>query len=154
MLQEILTWHGLGDKMGSKPIIMNKFLVFVVALFLTTNVFSQLEASIASLGFGDIAHFEDVSVEFVELISDSRCPKNVQCIRAGEAEVLVAVYKNGKFSHEKKLVFHASGVVNQEQLQLFNSEYLNIQGLALHPYPFGVGKIIDENYYLDLQINQ
>jgi hypothetical protein len=129
-------------------------LLLLFALMLSITSFSQVEPGITSVDFGDIAHFEDVSVEFVKLISDSRCPKNVQCIRAGEAEVLVAVYKNGKFSHEKKLVFHASGVVNQEQLQLFNSEYLNIQGLALHPYPFGVGKIIDENYYLDLQINQ
>lgn len=132
---------------------MNRFLLLIFTLFLTTSVFSQVESGIASLGFGDVAHFDTVSIEFVELISDSRCPKNVNCIRAGEAEVLVVVYKNGKFSHEKKLVFDASGVVNQEQLQLFNSEYLHIQGLALYPYPVGVGKIIDENYYLDLQIN-
>jgi len=121
-------------------------------MFSTTS-FSQVEPGIASLNFGDIAHFDDVSIEFLELISDSRCPKNVNCIRAGEAEILVAIYRNGKFSHKKKLVFHASGHVNQEQTQLFNSKYLNIQGLALYPYPMDAGKIVDENYYLDLQIN-
>lgn len=120
---------------------------------LSTTSFSQVEPGIVSLDFGGVAHFEDVSIEFVEVISDSRCPKNVNCIRAGEAEVLIAIFRNGTFSHNKKLVFHASGLVNEKQVQLFNTDYLNIQGLALYPYPVGVGRIIDETYYLDLQIN-
>ena len=132
---------------------MSRFILMLLALMFSTTSFSQVEPGIASLDFGRIAHFDDVSIEFIELISDSRCPKSVNCIRAGEAEVLVAIYRNGNFSHKKKLVFHASGLVNQEQAQLFNSEYLKIQGLALYPYPVGEGKIVDENYYLNLQIN-
>jgi len=132
---------------------MKKLILPIVSLVFTLSSFSQMEPGIASLNFGDIAHFDDVSIEFIELISDSRCPKNVNCIRAGEAEVLVAIYKNGNFSHNKKLVFHASGIVNQNHMQLFSSDYLNVQGLALYPYPVSVGKIVDENYYLDLQIS-
>ncbi len=132
---------------------MKRFLLLVAVLMFATNAFSQTESGIASLDFGEIIHFDDVSIEFVELISDSRCPKNVNCIRAGEAKVLVAIYKNGKFTQEKTLVFHASGVVNVIQMQLFNSDYLNIQGLALYPYPKGVGKIVDDKYYLDLRIH-
>lgn len=133
--------------------IMNKILLLSISLLLSMSSFSQSQSGIASVNFGDTIHIDDVSIEFVELLTDSRCPKSVNCIRAGEAKVLVAVYRNGKFSHEKKLVFHASGLVNQEQTQLFNSEYLNIQGLALYPYPSGIGKIVDEKYYLDLKVN-
>ena len=132
---------------------MHRLLLLIIAMLLTTNAFSQVESGIAYLNYGDTIQFEDVSIEFVELISDSRCPKNVQCIRAGEAEVLVAIYRNGKFSHDKKLVFDASGLVNQSQMQLFNSEYLNIQGLDLYPYPIGAGNIVDEKYYISLRIN-
>ncbi len=37
-----------------------------------------------------------VSVKFVELIEDSRCPENLNCIWAGVARVKVELVKNGK----------------------------------------------------------
>lgn len=125
--------------------------ILLFCFTMSMSVFSQ--SNIAALNFGDIAHFDDVSIEFAELISDSRCPKNVSCIRAGEAEVLVAIYKNGKFSHEKKLIFDASGLVLEKNVQLFSSDSLYIKGLALYPYPKGIKKINDTSYYLELQIN-
>lgn len=132
---------------------MNKILLLILALMLSTLSYSQVEPGIATLNFGDTLHVDDVSVEFIELISDSRCPVGVNCIRAGEAKVLVAVFKNGKFVKEQELIFHASGLANRSEMQLFNSDYLNIQGLALFPYPKGLKKIVDEEYYLDLQVN-
>ena len=125
---------------------------YILLFFLTISLSAYSQSTITELNFGEIAHFDDVSVEFVEIISDSRCPKNVQCFRAGEAKVLVAIYKNGKFTHEKTLIFDASGLVLEKNVQLISSENLYIKGLALYPYPSG-GKIVDEKYYLDLQIN-
>jgi hypothetical protein len=113
--------------------------------------FSQNE--IADLYVGDVIDIENVSIEFVELISDSRCPKNVNCIRAGEAEVLVAVYRNGTFSHEKVLTFYANGMVKKDNMQLFASDELLVEGLLLHPYPKGLTKIRDEDYMLSVGIN-
>jgi len=131
---------------------MNRLPLLIVALMFSISAVSQIESGIMSLDFGAMAHFDDVSIEFVELISDSRCPKDVSCFRAGEAEVLVAIYKGGTFSHEKKLIFDASGLVLEKNVQLFSSENLYIKGLALYPYPTGT-KINDDRYYLDLQIN-
>jgi len=129
-----------------------KRLLFLLA-FITASFTSFSQSEIAELHIGDMLDIDAVSIEFVELISDSRCPKYVSCIRAGEAEVLVAVYKNGKFSHEQTLTFFASGVVKQEAMQLFASDQLNIRGLNLLPYPEGQTKTPEDQYCLSIGIN-
>jgi len=130
---------------------MKRFLLFTLFLSVTSLSFSQSE--IADLYVGDVLDVDNVSIEFVELISDSRCPKGVNCIRAGEAEVKIAVYKNGTFSHEKVLTFHANGFVERVNMQLFASEGLLVEGLTLHPYPKYLKKIKDEDYMLSVGIN-
>lgn len=37
-----------------------------------------------------------LKIEFVELVEDSRCPADVQCVWAGNAKIKVRVTKNGK----------------------------------------------------------
>jgi len=130
---------------------MKKRLLFIALLFFSITSFSQSE--IAELHIGDMVDIDDVSIEFVKLISESRCPKYVSCIRAGEAKVLVGVYKNGKFSHEKVLIFHASGVVKEEAMQLFDSENLYVRGLNLLPYPEGQSKVPEDSYCLSIGVN-
>lgn len=38
---------------------------------------------------------EDLSIRFVEVVSDSRCPKGATCIWAGEASCLIEVTSSG-----------------------------------------------------------
>lgn len=130
---------------------MKRFLLLISFLSIVTLSYSQ--SDIADLYVGDIIDVNEISIEFVELIADSRCPKNVNCIRAGEAEVLVAVYKNRKFSHEKVLIFHANGMVKEDNMNLFVSEQLFIRGLTLSPYPKGLTKVREEDYMLTVGIN-
>ncbi len=126
---------------------------YMLLLFLTVSIPSFSQSEIAQLGVGDIMDIDEVSIEFVELIADSRCPKEVNCIRAGEAEVLVAVYKNGEFSHEKTLIFHANGMTKNNNMQLFASNNLLLRGLTLSPHPKGLTKVRDEEYVLSVGIN-
>ena len=46
-----------------------------------------------TLGMGEAARVEDaeITVTFQEVSSDSRCPKDVNCIQAGEAVVVLAL---------------------------------------------------------------
>lgn len=130
---------------------MKRFLLFLLFLSVISTSFSQNE--IADLYVGDIVEIENVSIEFVKLLTDSRCPQNVSCVRAGEAEILVAVYRSGKFSHEKVLTFQANGLVERSNMQLFASDVLVVEGLTLYPYPKGLTKIKDEDYMLSVGIN-
>ena len=58
------------------------------------NVEAQLGQPL-TLKIGDVATFarENLEVTFAALVSDSRCPRNVQCIQAGEATIRIVVEK-------------------------------------------------------------
>lgn len=110
------------------------------------------EAHIAKLQYGQIFTIENYDVEFVKVISDSRCPDGADCKRAGEAKILVNIFKNGDLLESKELVFHASGVVNKKAMTLFKSEDISIIGLRLMPYPEVHHRIPEKMYCLEIQI--
>ena len=89
-----------------------KYLSVLFLLCFTSVVSAQdstlvaLEAPKLSIGLvegGSYMH-EYVTVKFIKVIQDSRCPKNVMWIRAGEAEVLIGIYKNGLLLEEKSII--------------------------------------------------
>lgn len=129
-----------------------KHLLLIFGFIFATIIVSG-QTSVVELHYGDVLVENDIEIEFLKVISDSRCPKNVQCIRAGEAKVLVAIYKNGQLSEEKVLVFFASGVTNETHNIFMSTSNLRLKGLRLHPYPSGLGSIPDKDYYLQIQIN-
>ena len=102
------------------------------------------------LKVGEVLTFGDTSVQFIKVISDSRCPKNVECIWQGEAKVLLGMIVEGRKISEVEVVI-ASGdqsfPVLQEQGLL-----LNVYGLS--PYPeVGRNHGLTE-YRLGMQIGQ
>ncbi len=126
-------------------------LLFIAFFFIFS---ATLQAqSIANLNYGTTLAIDEVDIEFVKIIEDSRCPKNVNCVRAGKAVVLINVYANGKFIEERRLDFYPSGFNNQSATTLFNTDGLRIIGLNLLPYPIATRKTSKEDYYLELAIN-
>ena len=107
---------------------------------------------ISKLNYGETLKFNDIELRFVKVISDSRCPKNVTCVWAGEAVVLVDVYKKGKFFEQKKLSFSPTSYLKAELTGLFVSKKLRISGLNILPYPEYRSKIKTEDYYIQLVI--
>lgn len=99
---------------------------------------------------GGVAHFETIDVKFTEVITDSRCPKAVMCIRAGEAFVLVSIYKNGTHFKDQKLRFDASGFVSERNNLAFSNEDFSIFGFNLTPYPVSAEEPNFKNYMLEL----
>lgn len=66
---------------------------------------------------------ERVEVGFKQVVSDSRCPRDVQCIQAGEAVVLAEVMRSGKarlLVHVKTTPNDASAAVGGFVLTLTN----------------------------------
>jgi hypothetical protein len=109
--------------------------------------------NIANLAYGTTLAIEEVDIEFVQVIEDSRCPKNVNCVQAGRAVVLVNVYVHGNFVEERRLEFHPGGFNNQTVTTLFNANGLRITGFNLIPYPVTTRKTLNQDYYLELAIN-
>jgi len=100
---------------------------------------------------GDLFSLGKVSVVFKEVISDSRCPKKVTCIWAGEAKVLLEIYENGKFL-ENRIVSSAAGN-NVQQFSAAGILY-NISGFQLLPYPEVHSKKIKPEYSLRLSLSE
>jgi hypothetical protein len=82
---------------------------------------------------------EDLSIMFVEVDGDSRCPTGVQCVWAGEAKCRMSVKYQGSSS---ELVFTQLGG-NTGTQNLFNQYKVSFK---LEPYP-EYGKQIDKSDY-------
>lgn len=131
-----------------------------IILFCFAFLFSELQAqtqvvkdslSISKVvGLQEKAIFNAYEVKFKSVVTDSRCPKNVMCVRAGEAEVLLSIYKNGTFLEDKKIRIDASGFVLETNNLAFNTDEFKIYGFALSPYPDGVDDIDNKSYQLEI----
>ncbi len=90
---------------------------------------------------------------FKELVSDSRCPEGVTCIWAGEASVVVSVYKDSKLVEDHTMVF---SMKNEEENKQWFSKYLpekqkNIKNFSVFPYPKEGVQVNPKNYYVKIE---
>ena len=106
-----------------------------------------------NLNFGDTFSQGDLQIVFAELVADSRCPKTVTCIRAGEARVEVDIYIRGEFVETRELIFPAEGTVSEKNNLFFNSEGIRLMGMALYPYPEAPGQLSESDYSLEIRVN-
>lgn len=87
-----------------------------------------------------------------EVVSDSRCPEGVTCVWAGEASVVVSVYKESKLVEDHTMVF---SMKNEEENNRWFSKYLpekqkNIKSCRVLPHPKEGVKINPKRYYLQI----
>ena len=75
-----------------------------------------------------------VTIKFLEVVEDSRCPEGVSCIWAGRAIVKVEVTANGKIN-EETLIFGELRPGEKKNTTLYSSNEFAINGLTLNPYP-------------------
>ncbi|MDZ7693021.1 MAG: hypothetical protein U5K69_18170 [Balneolaceae bacterium] len=85
---------------------------------------------------------EGLSITFKELLDDSRCPKGVYCVWAGNAKVAIQVN-----DEKAKLNTHL------EPKTVNISEY-SVTLVSVNPYPEYKTKIREEEYVLTLVVTQ
>ena len=69
------------------------------------------------------------------IVNDSRCPEGVNCIWAGEIEIVVSVYKNNNFVKDENILL--SPKLYKENLAWFAEYYPSkkITEIGVLPYP-------------------
>ena len=88
-----------------------------------------------------------VSVQFVEVSGDSRCPADALCIQGGDAVVQVRVLDAGAVSaYELHTGDSARASTAHKQLR--------IALVQLQPYPFSSRTIAPDDYRATLQVTQ
>ena len=137
-----------------KPHSMKYFLVSIFLIFsfsLMGQENSETRSYSAALQQGELLSFGNRSLKFKEVISDSRCPKDVTCIWAGEAKVLVELFENGKFLEDKILLINS-----KNSILSFLSEAVaySISGIDLMPYPTVQSKNTKPNYSLKMRVSE
>ncbi|QRM88820.1 hypothetical protein FG167_06095 [Lacinutrix sp. WUR7] len=140
-----------------------KYTIFILTFLVASIGFAQDSTDVTKvtppkivtkLHFGASVQFEDIRLKFVEVVQDSRCPKAVQCIWAGEVIVLVDVFKNGNKVEQKKLTINPTFSLQEQLGNLFSSEALSISGISVMPYPVANNKIPMEDYYIQLDVRK
>ena len=91
-------------------------------------------------------------VVLVQLINDSRCPENVQCVWAGEVSFEVAAYDNGKLVAQQQLTLNPT---NQDEIIACFTKYLPetktaFKNIEVLPYPKEGLSVKSEDYFLKL----
>ncbi len=117
------------------------------------NVKAETPKIVSKLRFGKPMKIGDVELKFIKVLSDSRCPKGVACVWAGEAVVLVDIFKDGKKTEQKELTFSPKSHLQNKFSNILKSDELSISSYNILPYPKYGRKITNEEYYLQLEIH-
>ncbi|MEH6764100.1 MAG: hypothetical protein V7655_06340 [Aequorivita antarctica] len=130
---------------------MKNSLLAIIILFSSFAFGQEDSAETPKIGvkipIGQAIVMKGVSIKFLEVIEDSRCPTGVQCIWAGRAIVKAAVTSNGK-TEEKTLTFGETKPGEEKNTNLYNSKEFAINGLTLNPYPTSENTGKDKGYFL------
>jgi len=102
---------------------------------------------------GEQLEFGDKSIRFKEVISDSRCPKDVTCVWAGEAKVLIEIFEKGNLINEKLVVINPYSI-DEIPLQFSAGDGIySITAFKLFPYPTAASKMKTTDYTLEMQVS-
>ncbi len=90
---------------------------------------------------------ENVAIKFVEVISDSRCPRGATCIWAGEASCLIEI-TNSESTYRKVLTQPGLSGPFQTDFQEYEITF------DLQPYPQVGQETENKDYHLQLEIGK
>ncbi|WP_271392313.1 hypothetical protein [Aequorivita sinensis] len=125
--------------------------LFAILILISSLSFGQDSPKTPKIGVkvpeGETVVLKGVSVKFLEVIEDSRCPEGVNCIWAGRAIVKAEVTSNGK-TEEVTLIFGETRPGEEKNTNLFTSDKFVINGLTLNPYPTSESTGKDTGYVL------
>jgi hypothetical protein len=88
---------------------------------------------------------EKLEIKFLN-ITDSRCPSNARCVRAGEATILVNILNFGDFS--------LTSTAANEDLAVKNFDGYSIKLVEVDPYPKATKKIGALDYTATLVVSK
>lgn len=102
-----------------------------------------------TIGVGQSARIasEDMEVTFIEVIGDSRCPQNVNCVWEGVASSHVKITHEGV---DYSIVLNQPGLTEQASETFINYTVT----YSLNPYPREGEEIPEKDYLLTLNVTK
>lgn len=131
-----------------------KTLFTIFSLFFLLNANAQYFISyIQKVNYQEEMTVGDVTVVFEGVLVDSRCPKAVTCVRAGEAKILVSIYEGDELIEEKELIFQADGSISEETNLIYSTEELRLLAVGIEPYPVYPDSLKKIDYSIEIKVN-
>jgi len=91
---------------------------------------------------------DDYTVKFSEVITDSRCPKGVTCVWAGEVVFELAISKNGKLISTETFKIPPTSYTIEERKALFIDGELKLYLYNVLPFPEAEKQTEKTAYYI------
>lgn len=136
-----------------------KYILFIVLLLIFISLFTSCLTrqrktdfslnDMFTLKIGQSATIseENIEIELIEIIGDSRCPKDVTCIWAGVASCHISLTHDGK---SYSLVLNQPGLSEQTSEPFI--DYILVYDIL--PYPSEKEKVDFKDYKLNIEIRK
>jgi len=130
------------------------FIILIPVIIFGQNIQTSNDSTIlvSKLNYKKSISIEDINLKFEEVLSDSRCPKDVECVWAGEAKVLIEIYQNGHIDIRKEIIIDVKGILNDASNLIYASNTIKVYATGLYPYPTTSQKKDLETYYLEISV--
>jgi len=109
---------------------LNLFFLFVTVFCFSQDKDGQINKTLVKMAIGETVVFTHVTIKFVEVLEDSRCPKDVNCMWEGQAIALMEVTETEKEAQQVELFFG-----KRNNRYLFSSEECSLKGVSLDSHP-------------------
>lgn len=131
---------------------MKKGVVFLVLFFASCASTYFKENNLAVDTENVTCVNDEVGFKIEKILSDSRCPEGVQCVRAGEVVLSLAVFKGNVKTEETKLIidyknFEKNKAFFESKIPLENKK---IESIQILPNRVDGVKIEEKEYQLKL----
>lgn len=103
---------------------------------------------VQKLPLGESMKVGDFQIIFADVVGDSRCPKDAQCIWEGQARIILKIKQEGEAEKEKEVKLHNISAEKPKEVVLNKKSKLQIIGLQ--PYPVSDEEIDLKSYYLQV----
>lgn len=128
---------------------MKKLVGFIIVL-LVISCASKKEEVKADLPVQIHKLSKEFSFKIKEVISDSRCPEGVNCVWAGEVELVLSIYKESIFYKDESLIINFENFTkNKLLLEKYTSSQI-IKSIEVLPEKKQGVEIKLENYSLKI----
>lgn len=118
------------------------------SILLTACGVSLGDEVILKIGQNAMIRGEDLEVSFIEILEDSRCPRNVTCVWEGQVVAVVELCKDG-ISQQMELI--QPGLSDQTVTAYYEDYALHF---TVEPYPEEGKEISADDYRLRLTVNR
>lgn len=132
---------------------------FLLVLFISLGCHSQKDVpadkdATYSIALGETLSIDSYTIAFVEVLEDSRCPKNMTCVWQGRARVKLIIEPETGPEEEQIVILGKLQQEEETNTVLVSIPNHALELVALSPYPDANTEMDTKSYTLMIQLKE